>query len=117
MRAKYTLVTAATAGPRLLAEVRLPTGDEANLLGAGSAGFRLIGIGALERGPLMLSGNAGLVRGGVSDELNLGGAAAYAVHPRLSLTAEFLSRTSTNCGRCSSRRSRIRPDSACRRSG
>jgi hypothetical protein len=58
----------------------------------GSAGFRLLGIGALERGPLMLSGNAGLARGGASDELNLGAAAAYAVHPRLSLTAEFFAR-------------------------
>ena len=92
VRAKYTLVNARSGGAAIAAEVRLPTGDEANLLGAGSAGFRIIGIGALERGPLMLSGNAGLVRGGVSDELNLGAAAAYAVHPRLSLTAEFLSR-------------------------
>ena len=93
VRAKYTFVNARDGGAAILAEVRLPTGDEENLLGSGSAGFRLIGIGALERGPLMLSGNAGLVRGGISDELNLGAAAAYAVHPRLSLTAEFLSRT------------------------
>ena len=92
VRAKYTFVNARDGGAAILAEVRLPTGDEENLLGAGSAGFRIIGIGALERGPMMLSGNAGLVRGGVSDELNLGAAAAYAVHPRLSLTAEFLSR-------------------------
>lgn len=92
VRAKFTFVNARDGGAAILGEVRLPTGDEANLLGAGSAGFRIIGIGALERGPVMLSGNAGLVRGGVSDELNLAAAAAFAVHPRLSLTAEFLSR-------------------------
>jgi hypothetical protein len=92
VRAKYTFVNARDGGAAIAAEVRLPTGDEANLLGAGSVGFRIIGIGALERGPLMLSGNGGLVRGGVSDELVLGAAAAYAVHPRLSLTAEVLSR-------------------------
>ena len=92
VRAKYTVVNARDGGAAIAAEVRLPTGDEANLLGAGSVGFRITGIGALERGPLMLSGNGGLVRGGVSDELVLGAAAAYAVHPRLSLTAEVLSR-------------------------
>ena len=92
VRAKYTVVNARDGGAAIAAEVRLPTGDEANLLGAGSVSFRIMGIGALERGPLMLSGNGGLVRGGVSDELVLGAAAAYAVHPRLSLTAEVLSR-------------------------
>jgi hypothetical protein len=51
-----------------------------------------MGIAALERGPLMLSGNTGLFRGGVSDEVMFGGAAAVAVHPRLSLTAELLGR-------------------------
>ena len=92
IRAKYALVTGRNGGVAIAAEVRLPTGDEANLLGAGSAGFRVIGIGALERGPLMLSGNTGIVRGGISDEVNAGGAVAIAVHPRLSLTAEFLAR-------------------------
>jgi len=92
VRAKYTFVNARDGGAAIAAEARLPTGDEANLLGAGSVSFRIMGIGALERGPLMLSGNGGLVRGGVSDELVLGAAAAYAVHPRLSLTAEVLSR-------------------------
>ncbi|MGH9370098.1 MAG: hypothetical protein ACRD15_01050 [Vicinamibacterales bacterium] len=92
IRAKYTLVSARRGGVAIAGEVRLPTGDDQNLLGAGSAGFRVMGIGALERGPLMLSGNTGLIRGGVSDEVTFGGAAALAVHPRLSLTAEFVAR-------------------------
>ncbi len=92
IRAKYRLVSTRSGGVAIAGEVRLPTGDEQNLLGAGTMAFRLIGIGALERGPLMLSGNTGLVRGGVSDELMFGGAAAVAVHPRLSVTAEFLAR-------------------------
>ena len=92
LRAKYTLVSTRAGGAAIAAEVRLPTGNEENLLGAGSAGFRLVGIGALERGPVMLSGNTGVVRGGVSDEVTFGGAAAVAVHPRLSLTAELLAR-------------------------
>lgn len=92
VRAKYTLVSTRGGGVAVAGELRLPTGDEDNLLGAGSAGFRVIGIGAIERGPLMLSGNTGIIRGGVSDEFTVGGAAAVAVHPRLSLTAEFLAR-------------------------
>ena len=92
IRAKYTLVSGRHAGAAIAGEVRLPTGDADNLLGAGSRTFRLIGIGAYEQGPLMLAGNAGLLRGGVSDEYTFGGAAAVAVHPRLSLTGEALTR-------------------------
>jgi hypothetical protein len=92
VRAKYSLLSARHGGVAIAAEVRLPTGDEANLLGAGSAAYRFIGIGAIETGRLMLSGNGGLVRGGVSDEVNVGGAVAFAVHPRLSATTEFLAR-------------------------
>jgi hypothetical protein len=92
VRAKYTLLSAHGGGAAIAGELRLPTGDEANLLGAGSAGFRIFGIGALERGALMLSGNAGIVRGGVSDEFTVGGAAAVAAHRRLSVTAEVVAR-------------------------
>ncbi len=92
LRAKFTVLSARDGGAAVAAELRLPTGNEANLLGAGEAALRLFGIGALERGPLMLSGNAGIVRGGVSDELNVGVATAVAVHPRLSLTGELLAR-------------------------
>lgn len=92
LRGKYTLVSARSGGVAIAGEVRLPTGNADNLLGAGTAGFRLVGIAAIERGPLMLSGNSGIIRGGVSDELMFGAAAAVAVHPRLSLTAELLGR-------------------------
>ncbi|MDQ3938116.1 MAG: hypothetical protein M3253_05485 [Chloroflexota bacterium] len=92
LRAKYTIHSARRAGVAVAAELRIPTGNEANLLGSGATGFRILGIGAVERGPVMLAGNAGIIRGGISDELNLGGAAALAVRPRLSLTAELLIR-------------------------
>lgn len=92
LRAKYTFVSAHEGGAAIAGEVRLPTGDAENLLGAGDVGFRIFGIASLEHGPLMLSGNAGIVRGGVSAEFNTGVAAAIAVHPRLSLTGEFLAR-------------------------
>jgi Putative MetA-pathway of phenol degradation len=92
VRAKYTLASGRSGGVAIAGELRLPTGDADNLLGAGSAAFRILAIGALESGPLMLSANAGIVRRGISDELNAGAVAAVAVHPRLSLTAELLAR-------------------------
>ena len=92
VRAKYTLVSTRGGGAAIAAELRLPTGNAENLLGAGEAGFRVFGIGAIERGPLMLSGNTGIIRGGVSDEFTVGAAAAFAAHPRLSITAELLTR-------------------------
>jgi len=92
VRVKYTLVAGRQGGAAIAAELRLPTGDADNLLGAGSTGFRMFGITALERGPLMLSGNAGFVTGGISDEVTFGGAAAVAVNPRVSVTAEVIGR-------------------------
>ena len=41
---------------------------------------------------MTLSGNTAFVQGGVSNELNFGGAVAIAVHHRLSMTGEVLAR-------------------------
>jgi hypothetical protein len=45
-----------------------------------------------EPGALALHGNAGILRGGVSDEEAFAGAASYAVTPRLTLSGELLVR-------------------------
>lgn len=92
LRAKFTLVTTSAAALAAAAEVRLPTGDEENLLGAGAAAYRFLGIGSFESGRLTLLGNGGVVFGGVSREVNLAGAAAFAVRPRVTLSAEVLVR-------------------------
>lgn len=92
IRAKVMMVAARSGGVALAGELRLPTGDERNLLGAGSAVVRLMGIGSLERRGVSLHGNAGLVRGGVSDEYTFGGAAALAVAPHVTLTGELSGR-------------------------
>jgi Putative MetA-pathway of phenol degradation len=92
LRAKYTLVSTPTGGVAAAAELRLPTGDEANLLGAGSRSWRAIGVGSIDQGRVGLHGNAGLVRGGVSDEFTFAGAVSLAAQPRLTLSAELLGR-------------------------
>lgn len=92
IRAKVTALAQPGGGLAVAGEVRLPTGDPDNLLGTGSTSIRVIGIGSLERGPFALHGNAAIVQGGVSSELDFGGAASLAVHPRLTLSGELLTR-------------------------
>lgn len=92
LRAKYTLARATNGSFAAAAELRLPTGDADNLLGAGSAAYRFLGIGSYESGRLTLNGNGGLVFGGVSNEVNAAAAAAYALQPRVTLVGEVLLR-------------------------
>ena len=92
IRAKLMMVAARSGGVAIAGEFRLPTGDERNLLGAGSAAVRLMGIASFERSGVSLHGNAGLVRGGVSDEYTFGGAAALAVAPQFTLAGELSGR-------------------------
>jgi hypothetical protein len=96
VRAKYTLVSAPDAGFAIAAEVRLPTGDTANLLGAGSTAFRLVAVGSAERAHVGIHGNGAFVWGGVSDEADLRGAMTYAVSPRVTATGELLWRRFTD---------------------
>jgi hypothetical protein len=95
LRTKITILSARHGGIAAAGEVRLPTGDEENLLGAGSTSWRLLGIGSFDRGPLGLHGNAGIVRGGVSDEITFAGALSAAIQPTVTLSAEVLGRRVT----------------------
>jgi hypothetical protein len=92
VRAKYTLVSGPNGGVAAAGEYRLPTGDDENLLGAGSSSWRVIGIASLDHGPVGVHGNAGIVRGGVSDEFTFAGALSLAVQPRVTLSAELFGR-------------------------
>ena len=105
LRAKYALVDTPGGGVAAAIEARLPTGDEDNLLGAGSMAWRFLAFGSLERGRAALHGNAGLMRSGLVtgaiDEVTFGGAATFAVHPRMTLSGEMLSRRVTGLGEIS----------------
>ena len=92
LRAKYMLFGGREGVFSTAFEVRLPTGDEDNLLGAGAASYRLLAIGSYESGPVTLNGNAGVIFNGISDELNVSGAALYAVRPRVTVGGELLLR-------------------------
>jgi len=95
LRAKYGVASSRTAAFAIAGEVRLPTGDSDNLLGAGSTGYRFMGIGSYETGRVALSGNAGVVFGGVSNEMIFSGAGSYAASQRVTVTGEMLVRRVT----------------------
>jgi hypothetical protein len=92
VRAKYALVNTREGAFGVAAEWRLPTGKEEDLLGAGRSALRLLALGSAEGARVSVHGNAGLVRGGVSDELTAAGAISVALTPRVTATGETLFR-------------------------
>lgn len=92
VRAKYTLFAGQGGGVAAATEIRLPTGDQQNLLGTGSASYRVIGIGSFEQGRVAVHGNASMLRGGISPEWTAAGAASVAAHPRVTVSGEVLMR-------------------------
>jgi hypothetical protein len=92
VRAKYRLVATRTGGLAAAAEVRLPTGDEQLLLGAGSPALRLMGIASAESGAVGAHANVSIVRGGVSDEIAGSGALTIAAAPTVTIAGELLFR-------------------------
>jgi hypothetical protein len=88
VRAKYALINTRDGAFAAAAEWRLPTGSADNLLGAGRAALRLLALGSIERSRIGVHGNAGIVRGGASDEVTFAGALTVAATSRVTLTAE-----------------------------
>lgn len=73
-------------------EVRLPTGREENLLGAGDPTLRLQGLASAEVGRTSVHGNFTLGTGGVGREYSYGGAVAVAATPQITVVGEVLAR-------------------------
>jgi hypothetical protein len=70
LRAKVALVQNAGQAVGVSAEVRLPTGDEEDLLGAGKTSTRLQLLASKTAGPASFYANGGYTAGGQSDEVN-----------------------------------------------
>lgn len=92
VRVKYNLIRSGGSGVALGIETRLPTGAAENLLGAGEASFEPRVIGSLERGPLSVHSQVGYSVGGLSRELDYGGAVAVAAGSRITLIGEVIGR-------------------------
>jgi hypothetical protein len=92
VRSKYEMYRTGSTGLAAAVDVRLPTGRQADLLGAGTASTKFSGIGSVESGRLSASVNAGVTVGGLANEVNYDGAIAVAATPRVTLATELLGR-------------------------
>jgi hypothetical protein len=92
LRAKYSLVQKRSVGLAANADLRLPTGKEDQLLGAGEAALYLSAIASVENRHVGWHLKGGFGKGGVSDEVNGGAAVVLSVTPRFNLVGEVCGR-------------------------
>jgi len=92
VRTKYTVFRDDAGGVAAMVDVRLPTGRQEDLLGAGSAAVRFAAIGSIEQGRLSAHANSGVSVGGLAREISYGGALGFAATARVSLIGEVLGR-------------------------
>lgn len=107
VRSKYNFMSKPSLGLAAGLDVRLPTGDEANLLGSGAtqAKLYLIAGGAAKRfsprataGYTVSSGGSDFT-GDLPNEASYSAGFDLALHPRATLTADLLGRTLFDTGR------------------
>jgi hypothetical protein len=101
VRGKYRIAGEGRSGWAIAADVRLPTGDEDDLLGTGATQTKLFVIGSagwgsfsphVNLGYTFSSGGSDLV-GDLPDEINYLVGLDFAAHPRVTLNADFVGRT------------------------
>jgi hypothetical protein len=101
LRGKWNFLRGASASAALGTDVRLPTGDEEDLLGSGATQVKLYGVvgGSPGRfsprasfGYTFSSGGSDFT-GDLPDELNYTAGFDLAVHPRFTIAADFVGRT------------------------
>lgn len=101
LRGKYRFAGGAANGFAAALDVRLPTGDEEDLLGTGFVQTKLTLLGSGTWGKMAAHGNLGYaIASGDSDvidelpdELSYAGALDFAVHPRFTISGELVGRT------------------------
>jgi hypothetical protein len=89
---KYNVWRRGGSGMAMGADVRLPTGDEQNLLGTGKASVAPRLIGSLDRDRVAVHGELGFVSGGLSDAVEYGGAVSFVPSGRVTIGVEVLGR-------------------------
>jgi hypothetical protein len=92
LRTKYTVYSDQGDGVAAAVDVRLPTGREQDLLGAGKTSVKIAGIGSVESGIVSAHANAGVSLGGLAREFIYGGALGLAAASHLTVTGELLGR-------------------------
>jgi Putative MetA-pathway of phenol degradation len=99
LRARYNVYRSGASGMAVGTEVRLPTGSEEDLLGAGSFSFTPRFIGSYEQDRVGIHGEVGYTFRGVSEALTYAGAVTAVAAPRVTLVGELLGRRLSAVGR------------------
>jgi hypothetical protein len=107
VRGKYHFMAGAGGGLAALLDLRLPTGDEDNLLGTGTTQGKLLLVGSTSTTRVSPHFNIGCTWSGtssndflnVTDEFNYAGGAELAAHPRLTINVDFIGRQLVDSGR------------------
>jgi hypothetical protein len=92
VRSKVRLTGDGPGAVSAAVEARLPNGREEDLLGAGKATLRFLGLASYEAGRASYYGNFTIGTGGIGREVSYGGAAAVAATPRVTVVGEVLAR-------------------------
>ncbi len=98
LRGKIQIVRGDSGGLAFVGDVRLPTGDERDLLGTGTTRAKGLLVGSLHLGTFSSHLNAGYTSSTKTGETRIPDEISYslgfdlAVHPRMTLTAEVLGR-------------------------
>ena len=90
VRAKYNVLRRGVGGLAVGTELRLPTGNAENLLGAGDAAVQPRLIGSIEHDRFGVHGNVGYTFRRLSDELNYGSAVTVVALPRVTVVGEVV---------------------------
>jgi hypothetical protein len=99
LRARYNVYRSGASGMAIGGEMRLPTGNEEDLLGAGSTSFTPRVIGSYEQDRVGIHGELGYTFRGVSEALTYAGAVTAVAAPRVTLVGELLGRRLRAVGR------------------
>ena len=105
VRTKYRFLSTPGGGLAAGVDVRLPTGEEENLLGTGATQTTFTFIGSSKTGRLAPHFNLGYTASSSGDlvdipnEVGYRGGAEYAALPSLTLSADFIGRTLLDVGR------------------
>jgi len=112
LRTKYHFLRVAGGGLAAAVDLRLPTGDKNNLLGAGGTQAKFLLVASTERGRLGQHVNlgytaahsdvagtvAGLSAASLPDEFNYTGGVEFIASPRLTVTGDVVGRTLRGAG-------------------
>jgi hypothetical protein len=98
VRGKLNLLQRGAAGMAIGAEGRLPTGNSANLLGAGDVSVKPRFMVSMETSRVAVDGSAGYMFGGVSDELDYSAAVTSAGAHKITIVGEVAGRRLNSAG-------------------